>query len=37
MILDKAIKWKKIKDFPNYSVSNTELVRNDITGKFKMS
>lgn len=35
MTLDEAIKWKKIKDFPNYSISNTGLVRNDITGKFK--
>jgi hypothetical protein len=35
MTPDEEIKWKKIKDFPNYSVSNTGLVRNDITGKLK--
>jgi hypothetical protein len=35
MNLDEAIKWKKIKDFPNYSISNTGLVRNDVTGKLK--
>ena len=35
MTLDEAIEWKKIKDFPNYSISNTGLVRNDITGKLK--
>ncbi|WP_368075080.1 NUMOD4 domain-containing protein [Vibrio vulnificus] len=23
------MKWRKIKDFPNYSVSDTGLVRND--------
>ncbi len=33
--LDEAIKWKKIKDFPNYSISNTGLVRNDVTGRLK--
>ena len=33
--LDEAIKWEKIKDFPNYSISNTGLVRNDVTGKLK--
>lgn len=27
------IEWKKIDGFENYSVSNTGLVRNDITGK----
>lgn len=35
MTLDEAIKWEKIKDFPNYSISNTGLVRNDVTGKLK--
>lgn len=35
MTIDEAIKWKKIKDFPNYSISNTGLVRNDITGHIK--
>ncbi len=33
--IDEAIKWEKIKDFPNYSISNTGLVRNDVTGKLK--
>lgn len=33
--LDEAIKWEKIKDFPNYSISNTGLVRNDVTSKLK--
>lgn len=35
MTIDEAIKWKKIKDFPNYSISNTGLVRNDVTSKLK--
>lgn len=35
MTLDETIKWEKIKDYPNYSISNTGLVRNDITGKLK--
>lgn len=35
MTLDEAIRWKKIKDFPNYSISNTGLVRNDVTSKLK--
>lgn len=35
LTLDEAIKWEKIKDFPNYSISNTGLVRNDVTGKLK--
>ena len=25
--------WVKVKDFPRYSVSNTGLIRNDLTGK----
>lgn len=29
--------WKKIECFPNYSVSNTGLVRNDDTGKLVKS
>ena len=35
MTLDEAIKWEKIKDFPNYCISNTGLVRNDVTGRLK--
>ncbi len=35
MTLDEAIQWKKIDDFPSYSISNTGLVRNDITNKIK--
>lgn len=35
MTLDEAIQWKKVDDFPNYSISNTGLVRNDITNKIK--
>lgn len=35
MTLDEAIKWKKIKDFPDYSISNTGLIRNDVTNKLK--
>ena len=35
LTLEEAIKWEKIKDFPNYSISNTGLVRNDVTGRLK--
>lgn len=35
MTRGEAIKWKKIKDFPNYSISNTGLIRNDFTNKLK--
>lgn len=35
MTLEEAIIWKKIKDFPNYSISNTGLVRNDVTCRLK--
>ena len=35
MTLEETIKWKKIRGFPNYSISNTGLVRNDITSKLK--
>lgn len=36
MTLDEAIKWEKIKDFPNYSISNTGLIRNNVTNKLKI-
>lgn len=29
--------WKKINDYPNYSVSSTGKVRNDVTGKILKS
>lgn len=29
----QKIKWKKLKDYPNYEVSNTGLVRNRLSGK----
>lgn len=35
MTLEEAIRWRKIKDFPNYSISELGDVRNDITGKLK--
>lgn len=35
LTIDEVIKWEKIKDFPNYSISNTGLVRNDVTGKLR--
>lgn len=31
MPIDEAIKWKKIKDFPTYSISEKGVVRNDKT------
>ena len=27
-------KWAKIKEFPNYSISNIGEIRNDVTGKY---
>lgn len=35
MTIDEAIRWEKIKDFPNYSISNTGIVRNDTTGQLR--
>lgn len=35
MTLDETIRWKKIKDFPNYSISELGDIRNDVTGKTK--
>lgn len=35
MTLSEAIQWKKVDEFPSYSISNTGLVRNDITNKIK--
>lgn len=32
VVYDNFMKWKKIKDFENYSVSNTGLIKNDKTG-----
>lgn len=31
--MQDTVEWRKIKDFPNYSVSNYGEVRNDVTGK----
>lgn len=36
MTLDEAIRWKKITDFPNYSVSSDGQIRNDKTGKLRV-
>lgn len=35
MTLDEAIKWKKIEEFPAYSISENGDIRNDKTGKPK--
>lgn len=35
MTLEETIKWKKIKEFPTYSISENGEIRNDKTGKLK--
>ena len=35
MTLDEAIKWKKIEEFPTYSISENGDIKNDKTGKLK--